>query len=144
MAFWNKKPDEAASDSGTAGGRGPGSDIIEFIPNAGLCLVSRKVMEREAPVRWMTRGRPQAPGDTGWQILSIADTPEYLQQPGNLVIADYNAVCMVEPALIGIWDFPEGAELMLHIDDSGIHIIDVESNREIPQDRFYVPPQFRA
>lgn len=133
MAFWNKKSSES-SDSG----------VIEFVPNAGLCLVSRKVLDREAPVRWMTRGKPQGRGDTGWQILSIADTPEYLNTRGNLVIADFNAVCMVEPALIGIWDFPEGSDLMLHKDAAGIHVIDVPTNREIPVDRFFVPPQFRA
>ncbi|MGC3954940.1 MAG: DUF2185 domain-containing protein [Propionicimonas sp.] len=119
-------------------------DVIEFIPGAGACLVSRKVLQQEAPVRWMTRVEPQAPADNGWQILSIADTPEYLAEPGNLVIADYNAVCLVEPALIGIWDFPIGSELMLHVDERGRHIIEVGSGREIGPEHFYVPPQHRA
>lgn len=120
------------------------SNPIEFIPNAGACLVSRKVLEREAPVRWMTRRKSQNPVDNGWQILSIADTPEYLAKPGNLVIADYNAVCAIEPALIGIWDFPVDSELMLHVDQQGTHIIDTISNREVTSEYFYVPPQHRA
>ncbi len=119
-------------------------DTVEFIPNAGACLVSRKVLDGEAPVRWMTRHESQAPMDNGWQILSIADTPEYLAEPGNLVIADFNTVCAIEPALIGIWDFPVGTELMLHVDQQGTHIIDTTSNREVTAEHFYVPPQHRA
>ncbi|MCA0378338.1 MAG: DUF2185 domain-containing protein [Actinobacteria bacterium] len=120
------------------------SDTVEFIPNAGACLVSRKVLDGEAPVRWMTRRESQAPMDNGWQILSIADTPEYLAEPGNLVIADFNTVCATEPALIGIWDFPVGTELMLHVDQQGKHIIDTTSNREVTAEYFYVPPPHRA
>ncbi len=119
-------------------------DVIEFIPHAGLCLVSRNVLEEVAPVRWMTRGPSMAPADTGWQILSIADTPEFLNTRGNMVIADYNAVCMIEPALIGIWDFPVGTELMLDKSTPRIRVIDVLTQREIPADRFFVPPQHRA
>lgn len=120
------------------------SDTVEFIPNAGSCLVSRKVLDGEAPVRWMTRREPQAPVDNGWQILSIADTPEYLGAPGNLAITDFNTVCAIEPALISIWDFPVGTELMLHVDEKGTHIIDTASNREVGAEHFYVPPQQRA
>lgn len=120
------------------------AETIEFIPNAGLCLASRKLLDGEAPVRWMTRGPSQAPMDTGWQILSIADTPEYLAEPGNLVVVDFNTVCTIEPALIGIWDFPVGSELMFHVDQAGKHIIDTVSNREVGPEHFYVPPQHRA
>lgn len=95
-------------------------------------------------MRWMTRGESQAPMDNGWQILSIADTPEYLAEPGNLVITDFNAVCAIEPALIGIWDFPVSTELMLHVDEQGTRIIDTATNREVTAEHFYVPPQHRT
>jgi hypothetical protein len=49
----------------------------------------------------------------------------------------------IEPALIGIYDFPVGTDLTLER-DGAIRIIDNASGREIPPENFYVPPQFRA
>lgn len=119
-------------------------DYPTFIPNAGACLVSAQALSGKYPVRWMSRKQSQAPADNGWRILSIADTPDYLNTPGNMVVADYNAICAVEPALIGIWDFPIGSELMLADEAGRLFIVDTLTNREVPPENYYVPPQFRA
>ena len=116
----------------------------EFIPKAGACLASTNVLSRAGRVRWMTRGASQAPADNGWRIFSHIDTQEYLADPGNMQIVDYNAVCALEPALIGIWDFPVGSDLQIVDEGAGIRIVDTASGREVPSDSFYVPPAHRA
>lgn len=120
------------------------SDYIEFIPKAGVCLATKNVMEHRGVVRWMVRHPSQRPADNGWRIMSHIDTSEYLDVPTNWQIVDFNEVCYIEPALIGIYDFPVGSDLQIVRDDEGIHIVETASGREIPHENFYVPPQFRA
>ncbi|MCT2043335.1 DUF2185 domain-containing protein [Pseudoclavibacter alba] len=91
-------------------------------------------------IRWMVRDNSRAPADNGWQILSDIDTSSYLNHPANWQIVDFNEVCMIEPALIGIWNLPVGSDLELRRDDAGIHIIDSKTGHEIPRDKLYIPP----
>jgi len=92
----------------------------------------------------MVREPSLGPGDNGWRIFSHIDTDEYLSDSNNMAVADFNQICALEPALIGIWDMPVGCDLQLVVDERGIHIYDTPSGREIPVENHYVPPQFRA
>ena len=116
----------------------------EFIPKAGACLVSKNVLSRAGRVRWMVRRASQAPADNGWRIFSHIDTQEYLADSGNLQVTDFNAVCALEPALIGIWDFPVGSDLQVVDEGRGIRLVDTATGREVPQESLYVPPSQRA
>lgn len=116
----------------------------EFIPKAGACMVSTNVISGAGRVRWMMRVPSQAPVDNGWRIFSHIDTSEYLADPNNLQIADYNAACAIEPALIGIYDFPVGSDLQIVDDGNGTRVVDTATGREIPEENLYVPPAHRA
>jgi len=48
-------------------------------------------------------------------------------------------VCAIEPALIGIYDFPVGSDLQIVDEGAGIKVVDTASGREIPPESFYVP-----
>ncbi|RIT48804.1 DUF2185 domain-containing protein [Mycobacteroides abscessus] len=120
------------------------AEYIEFIPKSGACLATKNVVERRAPVRWMVRVPSTGGADNGWQIMSSIDTSEYLQDKNNWQIVAFNDVCNIEPALIGIYDFPVGSDLQIVRDERGIHIVDTPTGREIPHEEFYVPPQFRG
>lgn len=117
---------------------------MEFIAKAGACLATTNVIERRGRVRWMVRGPSRHPADNGWQIMSHIDTSEYLADQSNWQIVDFNDLCAIEPALIGIWDLKVGSDLQLVDDELGIRIVDTPTGREIPRDNLYVPPQFRA
>lgn len=119
------------------------AEHVEFIPKAGACTVTNNVMSGAGKVRWMVREQSKAPADNGWVIMSHIDTEEYLADSSNWTIADFNSVCMIEPALIGIYDFPVGSDLQIVRDETGIHIVDTPTGREIPPENHYVPPQFR-
>ncbi|MBI9115115.1 DUF2185 domain-containing protein [Sanguibacter suaedae] len=116
----------------------------EFIPKAGACLVSKNVLSRAGRVRWMVRVPSQAPVDNGWRIFSHIDSQEYLADTSNLQVTDFNAVCALEPALIGIYDFPVGSDLQIVDEGQGIRIVETATGREIPPENFYVPPKMRA
>lgn len=119
------------------------SEYVEFIPGAGACVATTNVLSGAGLVRWMVRKPSQAPADNGWQIMSHIDTSDYLNTPGTWQIVDYNDLCAIEPALIGIWDLPVGSDLQLVRDEFGIRIVDTATGRDIPTEDLYVPPQFR-
>lgn len=116
----------------------------EFIPNAGACLTTKSVLQRQARPRWMVREPSQHQSDNGWRIMGHTDTGEYLADTSNWQIVDFNAVCAIEPALIGIWDLKVGSDLQLVDDELGIRIVDTPTGQEIPADNLYVPPTGRA
>jgi len=120
------------------------SSRIEFIPKAGACLATTNVLEGRGLVRWMVRRPSQAPADNGWQIMSHIDTSEYLNDTSHWQIVDFNDLCAIEPALIGIWDLPVGSDLQLVRDELGIRIVETSTGREITEEHLYVPPQHRA
>lgn len=116
---------------------------MEFIPQAGACLMTVNAWEGRAPVRWMLRESSKAPYDNGWRIMSAADTSEYLADSANWRITDFNDACEIEPALIGIYDLPFGSDLQIVVDEEGIHIVETPTGRELTPDQMYVPPAWR-
>ena len=90
-----------------------------YITNAGATIVSRKIVERTGNIKWLTREAPIAPQDTGWRILSDRDTDEYLADPANMTVVDFNDICDIEPACIGIYDLPVGSDIQLVVEPDG-------------------------
>lgn len=120
------------------------SDYPVFIKDAGASMTTFHVMNGEGRIRYLTRdGQQGAAADNGWRIFSELDTDEYVADTANLTIADFNQLCAIEPALIGIYDFPVGSDLEIVRDDR-IRIIDVTTGLEVPEDKFFVPEQHRS
>lgn len=123
---------------------GAPSDYPEFIPGAGACLATTNVLSGAGLVRWMVRDPSRSGADNGWRIMSHLDTSEYLADQASWRVADFNQVCAIEPALIGIWDLEVGSDLQLVRDELGIRIVDTPTGLQIPTENLYVPPQHRA
>ena len=82
--------------------------MITFINNAGAAIVSRKIVERTGNIKWLTR-----------EVLSDRDTAEYLDDPKNMTVVDFNELCDIEPACIGIYDLPIGSDIQLVVEPDG-------------------------
>jgi hypothetical protein len=119
-------------------------DYPQFIAGAGASIATRQLMAGQGQVRFMMREEPrEGVPDNGWRIFGDLDTDEHVADAANLVVVDFNQLCALEPALIGIWDLPVGTDLEIVRDDR-IRIIDVRQNAEVPPELFYVPEQHRA
>lgn len=90
-----------------------------YITNAGAAIVSRKIVERTGNIKWLTREAPIAPQDSGWRVLSDRDTDEYLDDPKNMTVVDFNELCALEPACIGIYLLPVGSDIQLVVEPDG-------------------------
>lgn len=137
-------PADYESASATTDPTDGASDYPEFIPRAGACLATHNVLEGRGRPRWMVRERSQNPSDNGWRIMSHLDTSDYLSDSANWQVADFNRICAIEPALIGIWDLAVGSDLQLVDDELGIRVVDTSTGQQIPEDNLYVPPDKRA
>ena len=91
--------------------------VTEFIRDAGGSIVSRRVLDGTSGLKWMFREASVNPADNGWRFLSEADDDAYLADPANMVVADFNRVAEIEPAVIPIWNLPVGSDLQLVITD---------------------------
>ena len=90
-----------------------------YIRDAGIAVVSRKIVERTGNIKWLFREVPFAPQDSGWRVLSDRDTAECLDDAKNLAIVDFNELCNLEPACIGIYDLPIGSDIQLVVEPDG-------------------------
>lgn len=108
--------------------------IPEYVSSSGASVVSRNVMERTAPLRWLVREASVNPQDNGWRFFSEIDDETYLDNPDNLQVASFNSVVDVEPAIIPILRLPIGSDLELVRDESGIRFIDNTTGEAISVD----------
>lgn len=143
------KPDQAPGTGGES--VTPDTGAVEtgwpvFIEAAGASMTTRNVVDGVGRVRFMVRDPavPSRPADNGWRVFGEHDTDEYVADADNLLVVDFNQLCAIEPALVGIWDFPVGSELELRRDDGRIRLIDVSSDEEIPPELHYVPERHRG
>ena len=90
-----------------------------YIRDAGIAVVSRKIVERTGNIKWLFREVPVAPHDSGWRVLSDRDTAEYLDDPKNMTVVDFNELCNLEPACIGIYDLPIVSDIQLIVEPDG-------------------------
>ena len=104
-----------------------------YIRDAGIAVVSRKIVERTGNIKWLFREVPVAPHDSGWRVLSDRDTAEYLDDPKNMTVVDFNELCDIEPACIGIYDLPIGSNIQLVVEPDGRRRwFDNKTKKEIP------------
>lgn len=93
------------------------SGIIEFIKNAGGCVVSNNILTKKGRVKWCIREQSVDKADNGWRFLSDIDTDEFLNNPNNMSVCDYNTIAEIEPAILAIYNMPIGTDLTLEIKD---------------------------
>lgn len=84
---------------------------MTFIPNAGTCVVSKNCLDGRGRVKFATRQESINAVDNGWRVFSEFDSDDYVNDPSNMQVADYNTVCELEPAMIVVWSLPLGADV---------------------------------
>ena len=62
-----------------------------YIRDAGIAVVSRRILEGSATIKWMMRVVPVEIEDSGWRVLSGDDTGEYMSDPTNFFRVDFCA-----------------------------------------------------
>ena len=103
----------------------------EFIKNAGACIVSKNILSGEGKLKWIIREEPIEAPDSGWRFFSDIDDDDYVNEPDNLVVCDYNTVAEIEPGIIPIYVFPVGSDLQLVVEDGRMYFVDNLTEEEV-------------
>ncbi len=108
----------------------------EYIKSPGGCIISKRILNGEAPIRWMFRVEP-LPNfpDNGWRFFSDIDGDEYVNNPDNLTVCDYNTVISMAPVALLIYDFPVGTDLQLCAEEDRIVVYDNVAEKELDLDK---------
>lgn len=107
------------------------NERIEFIEQAGGCVVSRNILLHKGKLRWCVREESINSVDNGWRFLSDIDTDEYLSDPNNMTICDFNTVASIEPAILALYDYPVGTDVELVDDGKKKKFIDCKTGEEM-------------
>ncbi|MCC0673413.1 DUF2185 domain-containing protein [Clostridioides sp. ES-S-0145-01] len=59
------------------------------------------------------------------------DTQEYIDNPKNMTIVDFNTLVNIEPTTLNIFYMPIGTDLEFRSDKSGKYFIDTNTRKEI-------------
>ena len=104
---------------------------IEFIERAGGCIVSKNILNGKGKVKWLLREEPINEIDNGWRFFSDVDDDDFINNPNNLLVCDFNTVANIEPAILGVYLLPIGSDLQLVVKNGEISFFDNLTGIEI-------------
>lgn len=108
-----------------------GEEKVTFIKNAGGSIITKSLNEGKSKLKWLFREESANPVDNGWRALGDTDTQEYIDNPDNSLVVDFNTLATIEPAVLLVYDMLIGTELELRFDNSGRYFIDTTSGKVI-------------
>ena len=98
----------------------------------GGAMVTKSLLEGTSELKWFYRENPVDQQDNGWRAIGDTDTQEYIDEPSNSVIVDFNSLIQIEPAVLSICHLPVGTELELKRVGKELHFIDLKTGNIIP------------
>ena len=69
--------------------------------------------------------------DNGWRAIGDTDTQEYIDNPENSMVIDFNTLANIEPAVLAVYDMPIGTDLEFCFDNTGRYFIDTNTGKRI-------------
>jgi hypothetical protein len=97
----------------------------------GGFVVSKNIISG-IPIRYSFREKSSIPQLNGWNLYSMNDDDEYVNDSTNFVILSAESVCKISPIILEIFDAPYGADLCwLYEEDVHIGFYDLVADKEI-------------
>lgn len=132
-----------APKEGTAPGPAPKepaeAPAQPYIEAAGFTIVSKSILNGTSKLKWLFR-HDNGQGN-GWIAFGDSDTQEYVDNPDNMAVVDFNELAKIEPAVVNVYYMPFGADLEFRTDGTGSYFVDTATGQEI---REQVLPPLRA
>ena len=91
---------------------------ITFIENAGGVIITKSIYEGTSKLKWLFREASVNPSDNGWRAIGDTDTQEYIDNPENSMVIDFNTLANIEPAVLAVYDMPIGTDLEFCFDNT--------------------------
>ncbi|EQF26259.1 hypothetical protein QEW_1400 [Clostridioides difficile CD160] len=105
------------------------SEMKQYITGAGGCIVSKSILNGTSKLKRLFREDSEF--GNGWIAFGDTDTQEYVDNPKNMTIIDFNTLVNIEPTTLNIFYMPIGTDLEFRSDKSGKYFIDTNTRKEI-------------
>ena len=69
---------------------------ISIIENAGGVIITKSIYQGTSKLKWFFREKSVNPSDNGWRAIGDNDTQEYLDNPENSMVVDFNTLANIE------------------------------------------------
>ena len=102
-----------------------------FIENAGGVIITKSIYQGTSKLKWFFREESVNPSDNGWRAIGDNDTQEYLNNPENSMVVDFNTLANIEPAVLSVYDMPVGTDIEFYFDDTGRFFVDSNTGNRI-------------
>lgn len=79
--------------------------------NLGGCIVTKSLLDGTSRLKWLFREESANPVDNGWRAVGNTDTQDYIDNPENSVVVDFDRLVEIEPAVLSVYALPVGTEL---------------------------------
>lgn len=89
----------------------------------GGSVVSKNILEHKGKLKWCIKETPVNKLDNGWRFLSDIDTDEFLANSSNMLICDWSTIIELEPAVMNIFNMPQGTDITLKNEDGKFFFI---------------------
>lgn len=100
-------------------------------PRDLIWVLNTNITDGIYPIDGAYRVEPYTKEDSGWRLISVGDTKDYMDNPANLVSMTLDEVVAIEPALERIKDLPAGSEIQLIQDEDDVRFVDYNTKENI-------------
>lgn len=97
---------------------------IEFIRKAGGSIVSKNIINETGKLKWILREKSIDAVDNCWRFFPEIDDDDYINNPDNLIVCDFNTVANIEPGILKLYELPVGSDLQLVSENGKIRFVD--------------------
>ncbi len=100
-----------------------------YIQGAGGTIVTRSILDGTSKLKWLFRQESEY--GNGWVAFGDRDSQEYVDDPKNMAIVDFNTLANIEPSVVNVFYMPVGADLEFRCDKTGKYFVDTRTGEEI-------------
>lgn len=86
----------------------------------GGFVVSKNIIGGK-PIRYSFREKSSIPQLNGWNLFSVDDDDEYVNNPNNFIILNAESISKISSVILEIFDAPYGTDLCW-LYEEGIHV----------------------
>lgn len=94
-------------------------------------IANVNITEHSHPIYGLYREEPYQENDSGWRVVSAYDTPEFVEDPNNIVVLTEEEMFVLEPALKVVKDLPPGTELELIQTETSVKFVDYNTKEPV-------------
>ena len=94
-------------------------------------IITKSIYEGTSKLKWFFREESVNPSDNGWRAIGDKDTQEYLNNPENSIVVDFNTLANIEPAVLAVYDMPVGTDLEFCFYNTRRYFIDTNTGKRI-------------